>query len=1195
MSKDVEELLLNEELSRLNTRSDTEIMDPPQDTQNDSVKLLYERYRQHGKLEDLERCITKSREEVQLAGDNDQRIAYALQNLAFVLQARFESCGRQGDLEEVITSCQHILELTPDGDANMPSRLSNLGVALCRKFESSGRSIDLQDAIAHYTRVIELTPEGSPDMFMWLSNLGNALQKRFECFGSSADLQTAIIHQTRALELIPKDDIRMSLLLNNLGYALKLRFESSGSTDDLQDVVSHFTRAVELTAESCPDMPLLLDSLGHALRTRFESSGNPVDLQDAIAHHMRAVELTSESSPHMLLRLNNLGIALWTQFEASGNSTDLEDALTHFRRAIDLAQEGNPHLPLFLSNLGLALWTRFESSGNSADLQEAIGHHTRALELTPDGSTQMPIRLNNLGNALWTRFQHSENPIDLGDAIVHYTRAIELTPEGSPHLPKELHNLGNTFYTRFHALGSSDDLRDAIARYYHAIQITPEGSPDMPIFLSSLGRALTTQFESLGNSVDLQDAIAQDIRAIELTPEGSPSMPPRLYSLSYALELRYKSSKDSTDLQESVASVSRAIRLTLSSHPWRAMYSYHLGDLLCLRMESGCKEMDDEVQAMRAFTEAMEQASGDPHWRVQAGLKYIELLSTNPSTPTPPPFTILYAHQYVLDLIPRAIWLGYDVKKRYKKLTDLRMSVIHAAADAIAVGEYQRALEWLECSRAIVWAQVLQLRIPLDNLSKHHPQLASRLQTAATALQKDTSQLSMSTFTSSGSQAQNVVESNDDGLSSSKEHLQTRAKDTYDFALEYDCVIEEIKAHEGFENFLRPKQTSQLMPACTSGPIVIINVHTSRCDALLLVHNEDIIHVPLPLFSYDHARELQTRLWSFVRRRPKARNGMHDGGDRDLTDPQVLDGHDSVTDDEQDTMRSILADLWVQVVQPVINALEHRGLFECSTDGNLPHITWCPTGPLVFLPLHAAGIYPPHGLSETIMDIAVSSYTPTLDTLLRPRARRDIRGDTTHYPKLFVVHQPNVPGYAPIPRTVDEAEEIRGAFRSRANIVDGPNGTIETVIEGMRTHDWVHLACHGMQDSKNRLDSAFALSDGRLTLSRLMSEYIPSAELAVLSACQTAMGDEDLPEEAVHLAAGMLNVGYKSVIGTMWSIYDDSAPIVMRPFYRIMSKQVGRGGELQPAYALHEATRVLRKKVGERNFMQWVPYVHFGL
>ena len=100
---------------------------------------------------------------------------------------------------------------------------------------------------------------------------------------------------------------------------------------------------------------------------------------------------------------------------------------------------------------------------------------------------------------------------------------------------------------------------------------------------------------------------------------------------------------------------------------------------------------------------------------------------------------------------------------------------------------------------------------------------------------------------------------------------------------------------------------------------------------------------------------------------------------------------------------------------------------------------------------------------------------------------------------------------------------------------------------------------------------------------------------AVLSACQTAAGDETLTEEAIHLTAGMLNSGYKSVIGTMWSILDDSAPVVTSNFYRVMIAQVKAGGELHPAYALHEATKALRAKYGITDFVRWIPFVHFGL
>ena len=52
----------------------------------------------------------------------------------------------------------------------------------------------------------------------------------------------------------------------------------------------------------------------------------------------------------------------------------------------------------------------------------------------------------------------------------------------------------------------------------------------------------------------------------------------------------------------------------------------------------------------------------------------------------------------------------------------------------------------------------------------------------------------------------------------------------------------------------------------------------------------------------------------------------------------------------------------------------------------------------------------------------------------------------------------------------------------------------------------------------------------------------------------------------------------------------------MKKFYQVMRKQVDEEeARLQPAYALHEATRHLRKQVKVDDFMQWVPYVHFGL
>ncbi|VDB94403.1 unnamed protein product [Peniophora sp. CBMAI 1063] len=98
-----------------------------------------------------------------------------------------------------------------------------------------------------------------------------------------------------------------------------------------------------------------------------------------------------------------------------------------------------------------------------------------------------------------------------------------------------------------------------------------------------------------------------------------------------------------------------------------------------------------------------------------------------------------------------------------------------------------------------------------------------------------------------------------------------------------------------------------------------------------------------------------------------------------------------------------------------------------------------------------------------------------------------------------------------------------------------------------------------------------------------------NAELAFLSACQTIIGDEKIPEESMHLAAGMLAVGYEGGIATMWSIKDDDTPVVDEEYHKgllaLRASGVLGAGETGAAYALHEAAERLREKVGEKNVL----------
>lgn len=198
--------------------------------------------------------------------------------------------------------------------------------------------------------------------------------------------------------------------------------------------------------------------------------------------------------------------------------------------------------------------------------------------------------------------------------------------------------------------------------------------------------------------------------------------------------------------------------------------------------------------------------------------------------------------------------------------------------------------------------------------------------------------------------------------------------------------------------------------------------------------------------------------------------------------------------------------------------------------------------------------------------------------------------------------QPNTPGLSSLPGTIVEGARLREVFtasQTPSTALNGEEATVGAVRLALQEHSWLHLACHGCQEVGDPLKSAFALHKGRLTLSDLMVTTADRAELAFLSACQTAVGDEKVPEESMHLAAGMLAVGYKGVVATMWSIQDDDAPLIVETYYRKLLALRASGtlgaGETGAAYALHEAAKRLREEIGEKNVLRWAPFVHFGI
>ena len=269
----------------------------------------------------------------------------------------------------------------------------------------------------------------------------------------------------------------------------------------------------------------------------------------------------------------------------------------------------------------------------------------------------------------------------------------------------------------------------------------------------------------------------------------------------------------------------------------------------------------------------------------------------------------------------------------------------------------------------------------------------------------------------------------------------------------------------------------------------------------------------------------------------------------------------------------------------------------------MPRIWWCPTGPLAFLPIHAAGIYTRStGIAtQCLADFAVSSYIPTVDALLK--ARKSVENAEARAPTgLLIVSQPNTPKQVPILGAADEANKIAGQLEKRGipslTLVD-KSGTIKSVSDAMSSFSCIHLACHALQNTMSPLKTSIFLHDGPFELSEIMKKNLPNSDFAFLSACQTSTGDRNLPEEAVHLAAGMLAAGYRSVVGTMWSIADAHGPEIAERFYKsLLDDSAERTIDgARAARALHCATRLFREKLSDHrdSLLVWVPYIHIGI
>ncbi|KAJ7771339.1 TPR-like protein [Mycena maculata] len=1157
---------------------------------------LCSRFERLGDLNDIEESVLKCEEALMLTEDGDMEKPYRLRTLGYSLHCRFIRLGKMADLDKSISTLDSAVQGIPEGP-DKPLTLNCLGVSLSTRFrvhQADGLT-DLERSVALFQDAVDRTPEHHPHKFEWLNNLASSLHNRFEHLGDVADVDRAVsildivlnetpddhpakadrranvgaallfrfermgnladIHRSvamleSALKCTPKEHPGKSSILHDLGRSLLSRFQRLTEVSDLDGSVAAFDKAVQLTPDGAPDKQPRVFNFGNSLLRRFERFGDRADLDLAVAILEAATSNTAENHPDKPLKLNNLGNILLSRFESRGELVDLSHSVTMFEAAVRLAPDGHPGKPSILNNLGNSLLRHFARLGNIADLNRAVLMLERAAKCTLKGDRDKVQRLSNFASVLLLRYQHLGDVGDLTQSTSIFEAAAASVAVDDPDEPSILNNLGSTLYKRFERLGDPTDLDRAIEKCERAVDRTQDGHPDKPSRLNSLGNCWLRRFNHCGTLDDLDRAMLVLKSGVELTPDGHTEKPERLNSLGTSFIYRFKQGGDLADLSQAMSIFKSAVGLTPDGHPDKPVYLENLANTLGYRFEQ-LHDPKDLQQMLLQYTCAASSLTGPAHIRFQAAAKWAECanLLNHPSR--------LDAYTTAINLLPELAWLGLSIKDRHHQISDAGEVVRDAAAAAIEAGQCTKAVEWLDQGRSIIWGQLLSLRTPVDDLRKKYPILADKLVLVSTQLE------------TRGSASRAVAEG------TAQKSLQSIAQESHTLAHERETILKQIRACQGFERFLLPKAISELSPAAARGPVVLINASRYRCDALILRPGlADVVTLgTLTGLTLRDARGWVESLRSVLFDEGRSVRGI----------VVYREGYQA----PDEVFVNILSELWKRVVTPVLAVLGPSGQ-------DLARIWWCATGPLAFLPIHAAGLYGENEpLGSKVSDLLVSSYTPSLSVLIE-----GFRGHQSQEEfQILAVDQPSAVGQSYIPGTQEEIRCIETLAAGKFPVIHLAQdmATVDSVQHNMKKSRWVHFACHGTQNISSPTDSAFFLAgSSQLTLSNIIQLSLPNADLAFLSACQTATGARNLEDESVHLAAGMLLAGYRGVIGTMWSIMDNDAPQVASDVYDHLLKG-STPDPMKAAEALHFAVQRLRQQSGgKKSFVDWVPFIHLG-
>jgi CHAT domain-containing protein/Tfp pilus assembly protein PilF len=223
---------------------------------------------------------------------------------------------------------------------------------------------------------------------------------------------------------------------------------------------------------------------------------------------------------------------------------------------------------------------------------------------------------------------------------------------------------------------------------------------------------------------------------------------------------------------------------------------------------------------------------------------------------------------------------------------------------------------------------------------------------------------------------------------------------------------------------------------------------------------------------------------------------------------------------------------------------------------------------------------------QTVLAFGDAIYTreqtaaaPKQKSAAQPRERvADGWGEVNNHDPLVADLRQRGLSWGPLPGTRKEVVEIARLYGSAATVKLGQDATKLAAKQESPNYTILHFAVHGWLDDQIGLNSGLALSqpevsgrkaekgnNGLWQAWEIIGQTRVKADLVVLSACLTGLGQTVRGEGIVGLTRAFQYAGAKSVVVSMWSVSDASTAALMSAFYQELRRGVVKDVALQKA------------------------------